>query len=68
MSIDYLFEDPKFGRGRPAKHPFSTMEVGDILEFDEPKMQGYAHTYGQKSGMKFQTRKHDGKVYVKRIS
>lgn len=68
MDYDDIFANPAYGVGRPAKHPFKTMSVGDVLTFDDRKMQGYAHTYGQKSGRKFQTRFVEGVVYVKRIS
>jgi hypothetical protein len=51
--------------------PFATMEIGQIVKFEDPetarKAQPYAHTYAQKSGKRFKTRKRSGVMYVQRL-
>lgn len=67
MDIEEKFNAAR-GRGRPIKHPFAKMKVGQIVEVqgDPKKMQIYAHSYGNSSGRKFITRTVDGVLYVKR--
>ena len=67
MDYDDIFSSIQ-GRGRPAKHPYAKMAVGDIVDItgDVHRMQTYAHVYGRSSGKKFATRKVDGILYVKR--
>ena len=69
MKISDIFDRPP-SRGRKAKHPFSSMEIDQIvtIEDDAKKLQVYAHVYGRQAGMKFSTRVIDGVLYVKRIN
>lgn len=52
--------------GRTPKHPFARMDLFDsvLLTENAEKLRGYAHTYGQKSGKKFTTRREAGGVRV----
>lgn len=56
-------------RGRPSKHPYAEMYVGDSVEvFDNVDyMRVYAHSYGRSSGKKFTTKTDYGRMVVKRI-
>ena len=68
MDFSAIFQGPS-SPGRKAKHPFSRMEVDEVVEIrhDPKKLQVYAHVYGRQAGMKFSTRVINDVLYVKRI-
>ncbi len=63
----------KVGVGRPPKHPFARMDIGDSVWYDSDsalKMQRYSHSLGMRSNpvKKFVTRADAGGVRIWRIS
>jgi len=51
--------------------PFKSMELNEIVKFEDPdimrKAPPYAHIYAQKSGRRFKTRKRSDVLYIQRI-
>lgn len=75
ISIDKGIPVPKNNRGRPAKYPFASMDIGDSFVSDGDgsntsgcKAYNAARQYGRAHGMKFSGRKEgEGKVRIWRV-
>lgn len=59
---------PRSGAGRPAKYPFSTMNVGDTAFFEGQDSSGLAakaaRHLGHRKGWKFSARNVEGGVRI----
>jgi len=58
-------KEPKEGRGRKEKYPFSEMSVGDMFEQpieDYYKVARAAHQYAKRKNVKMRIRKIDNKT------
>ncbi len=70
MQIDKDIPPPSETRGRPAKYPFATMEVGDSFLSPEPvaRMSPAASYAGKRGGMRFTVRAEGAGARVWRIA